>query len=296
MVIIFTGLILTWTAYFSHSQKLTHENVIDNNLLMSEKSTNLSEIRGSYGFKKIAFFVAKVPFGLAEKMLLISGIIFVNIGFLFLLASTAPKKQNDIMAMTLGDNVSFGSSSKIQSSVGELGIINYLDKKSRECIIGLFIGTILLLSSFPILHIWSINSENNISGPMCVSLILSITGLFVVIIYIVRMPSIYENVINNKPYWLWMNIIMGFGLFMGTFSFLFGSISFIKYGDFRVGTTFLACSVVLFLAGFILGLVAYAKQRRHIWELETIIEKRTDILQRKRATKMAPAVRVVDFV
>jgi hypothetical protein len=86
---------------------------------------------------------------------------------------------------------------------------------------------------------------------------------------------------------------MGLGLFMGTFSSLFGSISFIKYGDYRVGITFLACSVVLFLAGLIIGLVAYAKQRRHIWELETIIEKRTDILQRKKL-KAAPTVRVAD--
>jgi len=292
MVIIFTGLVLTWTAYFSHSQKLSHDLVITKNglsklLLGATGTTNLLEIRELLGFKKIAFLIAQVPLGVAEKVLLILGGFIVSIGFIFLIVSVARKKMAEVggrqqHSLNFDDNICY---------------TNYLDNKSRECILGVFIGTIIMLISFPVWHIWSINSESNFSGPMAISLILSITGFLVVVIYIIRMPSIREDIINNKNYWILMNIIIGLGIFMGTFASLFGSISFVKFGDYRVGLTFLICSVVLVLAGFIIGLVAYAKQRRHIWELETIIEKRKDILQRKRRNMMnaSPEVKVVNF-
>jgi uncharacterized membrane protein len=286
MVIILTGLVLTWTAYFSHSQKLSHDLVITKNgvsNILGATGSSLLEIRTSLGFKKIAFLIAQVPLGIAEKVLLIMGGLIVIIGYIFLVVSITPKKFVNVSN---------------EFDTESTGCIKYLDIKSRECIFGLFMGTIFLLISFPILHIWSIYSENNISGPMGISLILSITGLLVVIIYMIRMPSIRDDIINNKLYWIWMNIVIGVGIFMGTFSSLFGSLSFVKYGDYRVGLTFLICSVVLVLAGFIIGLVGYAKQRRHIWELETIIGKRTDILQRKRTKMMnaSPNVKVVNFV
>jgi len=264
------------------------------------------------GFRSLAFLIARVPLGLAEKILLIAGGGITMIGFIVLIVLTAPlsgaAKSPSLAGVSRSSSTSGDGRRQDPPSVsGDL-----VDKKSRECIWGIILGMTMLLSSFPILHIWSCNTDTNISGPVGVNLILSITGFSVVVIYMIRLPSLRDQVINNHTYWIIFQSLLGLGIFVGSFFGIFGAWSFVRFGDYRIGLTLLVCSVVFCLGSVIVALVAYAKQRPHIWELETIIEKRTDILQRRKRSsrpivaldrggcihpKETPAiVRVVDFV
>jgi|LauGreDrversion4_2_1035121.scaffolds.fasta_scaffold94931_3 hypothetical protein len=154
-------------------------------------------------------------------------------------------------------------------------------RNDRENLGLIFSGSILLLSSFPILHAWGNAQPTNFNGPACISIMMNLFGWILVSVGFVRLPGL-EKFVASKKVWIWMNILFSLGVFLGSTFLIFGSLSAVNSRQFSAGTVLLILSLVALVSSVIVGIVAYAKSKHHAWELETIIERQKDIRKLKQ--------------
>lgn len=154
----------------------------------------------------------------------------------------------------------------------------------RKNIAGFATGVSLLLVSIPVLQLWEPITDLSVhppSGPIAISLILSIGGAIIVIVYIFKTGMFLRNSVIPPRTRAVMYIIMSVGVIAGCFFLLIGTAGFHHYGTFAVGRGMLILSPSLFLLALVIGAIAYAKDREQVLEMETIREVRKNMKLRK---------------
>lgn len=161
--------------------------------------------------------------------------------------------------------------------------------KYRKSCGWIFFGIFLLLASNPILHVWSEAQQSpNVNGPGCIFILLSVFSLIFIMFGLHQLDGLKEAVVSKKI-WITINILVGLGIFLGESFLPIGALAATQSFHFSAGLALLILSFVLVVAGFLVGIVAYAKSRHHAWELETIIERQKDIRKLKKLQRVTAA-------
>ena len=186
---------------------------------------------------------------------------------IFMGIATLPMRKLDIVAVATGAAVTVGGFIFL--------VVSLSTNRRNNC--WMFFGSSLLLSSFPVLHIWgSYQQPLNLNGPACVSVLMNLIGWIFISVGLVSSKELKAAVVRENV-WIAMNVLTSIGVFLGSTFLVFGSISAARSATFSAGIALLAISLVSVLSGALVGIVAYAKSRHHEWELETIIERQKDI-------------------
>ena len=160
--------------------------------------------------------------------------------------------------------------------------------KHRENCGWIFSGIVLLLSSFPILHIWGrAQQPTNFNGPACIFILMNLFACIFILVGLIRLDSLKTAVVSVKV-WIATIVLVGLGIFLGASFLVFGATAAAISSHFSAGIAILVLSFVLVVAGLLVGVVAYAKSRHHAWELETIIERQKDIRKLKKLQRVVP--------
>lgn len=191
------------------------------------------------GFKTIAYLIGTIRMSLVEIVLLSMGAVLVSCSFIvFWLHTRNTERGSDIL--------------------------------------GLFSGIVFLLLSLPILQFWGPvpDAQSPPVGPVAVSLILSIAGSIIVVIYMWKTELFLRDKIIQSRVRLSIYIITSLGVFTGSSFFVLGSSAFLYFGNFNVGRGILILSPCLFLLASIIGAIAYARDREELLDMENSREER----------------------
>ena len=151
----------------------------------------------------------------------------------------------------------------------------------------IFTGIVLLLSSFPILHVWGRSQQpTNFNGPACIFILMNLFACIFITIGLVRIHEL-KAALGSNSIWITMNVLVSLGIFLGASFLLFGALDALYSSQFSAGIAILVLSFVLVVTGGLVGIVAYAKSRHNAWELETIIERQKDIRKIKKLQRAA---------
>lgn len=299
--VIATGLLLSWVGYFFHFQKISAGSEV---ATLYEQIRRQQALPVSY-FSEMAAGILQLPVRAAERILIIIGSLITIAGFTFLQIVVRPRAfaqrpqihknfsiDSPPPAALQSVDVSFMSMYSAAPVTADRDTNQFaaecpVDAKSRSGIATVFVGAVVLLISYPVVFVWAQNQPDNKRGPIIVGLLLAIAGWLVVTIGAFRIRMLRSGIVPGNR-WMWISLLsmLSFGVFAGALSFYIGAAVASKSGGFGLGLTLMICSVVFVLVAVLLGVIGYAKEKHRSWELETIIERRDAINQRRRRAKV----------